>query len=110
MIMNWLFWAVPDQFVKRYAIGLLLLLYVLPTLFGFYYTKLGVVINIIWYDVISHKMLNSLTPNASGIKNMYTRFSWRYGEPNGIIKGLEEFKVIYEFVSNDKPIKKQKIF
>jgi len=52
MIMNWLFWAVPDQFVKRYAIGLLLLLYVLPTLFGFYYTKLGVVINIIWYDVI----------------------------------------------------------
>jgi hypothetical protein len=28
------------------------LLYVLPTLFGFYYTKLGVVINIIWYDVI----------------------------------------------------------
>ena len=52
MIMNWLFWAVPDQFVKRYAIGLLLLLYVLPTLFGFYYTKLGVVINIISYDVI----------------------------------------------------------
>ena len=49
-------------------------------------------------------MLNSLTPNASGIKNMYTRFSWRYGEPNGIVKGLEEFKVIYEFVSNDKPI------
>ena len=34
------------------AIGLLLLLYVLPYLFGFYYTKLGVVINIIWYDVI----------------------------------------------------------
>ena len=62
----------------------------------------------IWYDVISHKMLNSLTPNASGIKNMYTRFSWRYGEPNGIVKGLEEFKVIYKFVSNDKPIKKQK--
>jgi len=62
----------------------------------------------IWYDVISHKMLNSLTPNASGIKNMYTRFSWRYSEPNDIVKGLKEFKVIYEFVSNDKPIKKQK--
>ena len=51
-MIRWIYWAVPDKFVKRYAIGLLLLLYVLPYLFGFYYTKLGVVINIIWYDVI----------------------------------------------------------
>ena len=51
-MLGWIFWAVPDKMVKRYAIGLLLLLYVLPYLFGFYYTKLGVVINIIWYDVI----------------------------------------------------------
>ncbi len=51
-MLRWIFWAVPEKFVKRYAIGLLLLLYVLPYLFGFYYTKVGVVINIIWYDVI----------------------------------------------------------
>ena len=50
-MLRWIFWAVPEKFVKRYAIGLLLLLYVLPYLFGFYYTKVGVVINIIWYDV-----------------------------------------------------------
>ena len=53
-------------------------------------------------------MVDSLTPNATGIKNQYTRFSWRYVEPKDIIKGLEEFKVIYEFVTNDKQIKKQK--
>tara|TARA_B100000927_G_C16442614_1_gene460442 strand:- start:1327 stop:1527 length:201 start_codon:yes stop_codon:yes gene_type:complete len=51
-MLRWIFWAVPEKFVKRYAIGLILLLYVLPYLFGFYYTKVGVVINIIWYDVI----------------------------------------------------------
>ena len=51
-MLRWIFWAVPEKFVKRYAIGLLLLLYVFPYLFGFYYTKVGVVINIIWYDVI----------------------------------------------------------
>jgi len=62
----------------------------------------------IWYDVMSYKMVDSLTPDATGIKNQYTRFSWRYVEPKDIIEGLEEFKVIYEFVTNDKPIKKQK--
>ena len=62
----------------------------------------------IWYDVMSYKMVASLAPTATGIKNQYTRFSWRYVEPKDIIEGLEEFKVIYEFVTNDKPIKKQK--
>lgn len=51
-MLRWIFWAVPEKFVKRYALGLILLIYVLPYLFGFYYTKLGIVINIIWYDVI----------------------------------------------------------
>ena len=51
-MLRWIFCAVPEKFVKRYALGLILLIYVLPYLFGFYYTKLGIVINIIWYDVI----------------------------------------------------------
>ena len=62
----------------------------------------------IWYDLISHKMINSLTPRATGIKNEYVRFTWRYGEPNSILKGLKEFKVIYDFVSSEKPTKRQK--
>ena len=50
--MKWLFWAVPEPMAKRYAIGLILLIYVFPSLFGVYYTKLGAVMNILWYDII----------------------------------------------------------
>ena len=51
-MINWVFWAVPEKFVKRYAIGLILIIYVFPWFFGFYYTKIGAVIKIIWYNVI----------------------------------------------------------
>ena len=49
---RWIFWAVPEPMAKRYAIGLILLIYVFPSLFGVYYTKLGAVMNILWYDII----------------------------------------------------------
>ena len=49
---RWMFWAVPAPFVKRYTIGLILLIYVFPVLFGVYYTKIGAIVNILWYDVI----------------------------------------------------------
>ncbi len=49
---RWIFWAVPEPMAKRYAIGLILLIYVFPSLFGVYYTKLGAIVNILWYDII----------------------------------------------------------
>ena len=49
---RWIFWAVPEPMAKRYAIGLILLIYVFPSLFGVYYTKIGAIINILWYDII----------------------------------------------------------
>ena len=52
MISNWLFWAIPEKYVQRWCIGLLLLLYFIPFVFGIYYTKLGIIVNLIWYDVI----------------------------------------------------------
>ena len=52
-------------------------------------------------------MRESLTPNAHGITNMYTRFSWRYVNPNDILEGLQEFINIYKFVIDEKPNKKQ---
>jgi len=61
----------------------------------------------IWYDLMSYKMRESLTPNAHGITNMYTRFSWRYVNPNDILEGLQEFINIYKFVIDEKPNKKQ---
>ena len=42
----------PEPMAKRYAIGLILLIYVFPSLFGVHYTKLGAVMNILWYDII----------------------------------------------------------
>ena len=52
MISRWLFWAIPEKYVQRWCIGLLLLLYCIPFVFGIYYTKLGIIVNLIWYDVI----------------------------------------------------------
>ena len=49
---RWIFWAVPEPMAKRYAIGLILLIYIFPSLFGVYYTKIGAIINILWYDII----------------------------------------------------------
>ena len=49
---RWIFWAVPEPMAKIYAIGLILLIYVFPSLFGVYYTKIGAIINILWYDII----------------------------------------------------------
>ena len=53
MISNWLLWAIPDQYVKRYLITLWLVMFVIPGyLLGMHFTKLGFVVNLLWYDLI----------------------------------------------------------
>ena len=53
MIMNWLFWAVPEQYIMRYMILLWLVMFIIPTfIFGMQFTRLGFIINLIWYDII----------------------------------------------------------
>ena len=56
---RWMFWAVPESMAKRYAFGLVLLIYIFPTLFGIYYTKVGALINILWYDIIFYMFSKS---------------------------------------------------
>jgi hypothetical protein len=53
MISNWLLWAVPEKYVKRYLFTLWLVMFVIPGyLFGLHFTKLGFIINLLWYDVV----------------------------------------------------------
>ena len=53
MINNWLFWAVPEQYIMKYLWLLLLIMFVIPTfIFEMQFTRLGFVINILWYDII----------------------------------------------------------
>jgi hypothetical protein len=53
MITRWLFWAVPEQYIMRYLVTLLLIMFVVPTFFfGMQFTRLGFVVNLIWYDII----------------------------------------------------------
>ena len=53
MITRWLFWAVPEQYIMRYLVTLLLIMFVIPYyIFGLYYTKLGIILNLVWYDLI----------------------------------------------------------
>ena len=51
--MNWLFWAVPEQYAMRYLITLWLVMFMIPTfIFGMQFTRLGFVMNLVWYDII----------------------------------------------------------
>ena len=52
-MMNWIAWAIPEQHVKRYLITLWLAMFVVPQyLFGLQFTKLGFIMNLLWYDLI----------------------------------------------------------
>ena len=50
MILSWIFWSVPKKYVRPYLT--FMLMYMIPYMFGFYYTMLGVIANLIWYDII----------------------------------------------------------
>ena len=52
-MLNWIFWAIPPQYVKSYFITLWLVMFIIPNyIFGLYFTKIGFIINLLWYDMI----------------------------------------------------------
>ncbi len=58
--MNWLYWYVPDSYVKRYIIMMILIMFVIPNaLFGVYYTMIGFLVNLIWYDLIFYMWMKA---------------------------------------------------
>jgi|TARA_A100000164_G_C21846073_1_gene742551 hypothetical protein len=53
MITNWIFWAIPQEYVRRYFAYLALILFIIPNyIFGIYYTILGFVVNYLWFDLV----------------------------------------------------------
>ena len=58
--MNWLYWYVPDSYLKRYIIMMILIMFVVPNaLFGVYYTMIGFLVNLIWYDLIFYMWMKA---------------------------------------------------
>ncbi len=58
--MDWLYWYVPDSYVKRYIIMMILIMFVIPNaLFGVYYTMIGFLVNLIWYDLIFYMWMKA---------------------------------------------------
>ena len=58
--MNWVYWYVPDSYVKRYIIMMILIMFVIPNaLFGVYYTMIGFLVNLIWYDLIFYMWMKA---------------------------------------------------
>ena len=52
-MLNWIFWQVPVDYVRRYLITLWLVMFVIPLfVFGIKFTTMGFLLNLIWYDVI----------------------------------------------------------
>ena len=53
MITNWLFWAVPEKYAMKYIVIMWVALMLIPYyIFGLHYTKLGIILNLVWYDLI----------------------------------------------------------
>ena len=52
-MLNWIFWQVPVDYVRRYLVTLWLVMFVIPPfLFGIQFTKFGFILNLLWYDLI----------------------------------------------------------
>jgi len=50
---SWLFWTVPEKHVRRYLVLMLLVLFILPNyIFGIRYTLTGLLVNLVWFDMI----------------------------------------------------------
>ena len=53
MISNWLFWAIPQNYIRRYLLTFWLVMFFLPGyLLGLHFTKLGFIINWLWFDIV----------------------------------------------------------
>ena len=51
--MNWIFWTVPQEYIRRYLVWMVLIMFFVPNyIFGIYYTITGFLVNLIWYDLI----------------------------------------------------------
>jgi hypothetical protein len=52
-MLNWIFWAIPREYMKRYFVTLWLVLFFLPgLLLGVRLTMLGLLVNFLWYDLV----------------------------------------------------------
>jgi len=52
-MLNWIFWAIPPQLVRRYFITLWLVLFFLPgVLLGVRLTIFGLLVNFLWCDLV----------------------------------------------------------
>ena len=52
-MLNWIFWAIPREYMKRYFVTLWLVLFFLPgMLLGVRLTMLGLLVNFLWYDLV----------------------------------------------------------
>jgi len=50
---SWLFWTVPHDYARPYIVTMILVMFVVPNyVFGIYFTKLGFLLNLIWYDLV----------------------------------------------------------
>tara|TARA_B100001057_G_scaffold225627_1_gene225981 strand:+ start:242 stop:442 length:201 start_codon:yes stop_codon:yes gene_type:complete len=52
-MLNWIFWTVPREYIRRYFITLWLVLFFMPAFFlGVRLTMFGLLVNFLWYDIV----------------------------------------------------------
>ena len=52
-MINWIFWAIHQHFVRSFFIYLAMILFFIPNyIFGIYYTLIGFVVNYLWFDLV----------------------------------------------------------
>ena len=52
-MLNWIFWTIPREYIRRYLVTLWLVLFFMPALFlGVRLTMLGLLVNFLWFDIV----------------------------------------------------------
>ena len=52
-MLNWIFWTIPREYIRRYLVTLWLVLCFMPALFlGVRLTMLGLLVNFLWFDIV----------------------------------------------------------
>ena len=53
MLTEWIFWHVPETYLRRYLVVMWLVMFIIPRyFFGIQFTLFGFLLNLLWYDLI----------------------------------------------------------
>ena len=105
-MMNWIFWAIPEQYIRRYFLYLALILFFIPNyIFGIYYTVLGFVVNYLWFDLVFYGWVK-FKDKLEGLEEITEKNKSNFDSPPKTTTFLNELKSL-QLIGRDRPLNRQ---